>query len=399
MIKLLSNALGFFCCLFAIGEAAAPWAIAPVWAEAPLDQGYIPIQSTEEESKLTNPPVEADPYRYRPATLLKPPRQELQSTQAVILPAFSKEDVEAHVASLQWVPNFLSDRQVQLNFPSTTASEIQVDENLVFADSDGLRKDTKYRWEGVEGLSVGLGVVGNSSPLRSETLSWSEMPPTSRSLDNSDWKYNLKFQPWSQLGINLDGNYDSSQIALNLQPISGVTFTGRRNNQNETLEGGVQISQKLGEGVSFSARANIDSEDRWRWGVNTNLGGLQLNYQTNGDPNSLGMNSQVGFNFAGNNPSGAANILKVGYETRDTQAQDNRLTTFGWQFRSGKGEPDDPRQWEFDVSYGIGTEGEGLITSVSTKLRSGLRLRARYQQVSLTSNEDTFKFELMPFSN
>jgi hypothetical protein len=225
------------------------------------------------------------------------------------------------------------------------------------------------------------------------------MPPTTRTHDNSDWKYNLKFQPWSQFGINFNGNYDSSQIALNLQPVSGLTFTGSRNNQNETLAGGVQISQKLGEELSFSARANIDSEDRWRWGVNTNLGGLQLNYQTNGDPNSLGMNSQVGFNFAGNNPSGSANILKVGYETRDTQAQDNRLTTFGWQFRTGKGEPDDPNQWEFDVSYGIGTEGNGLITSVSTQLRSGLRLRARYQQVSLTSNEDTFKFELMPFSD
>ncbi|NJK49159.1 hypothetical protein HC931_14135 [Candidatus Gracilibacteria bacterium] len=389
-IALLSNVLGFFCCLFAT---------APVLAEAPLDQGYIPKQQGEEGSELTNLPVETDPYRYRPATLLKQPRQELQPKSTLTLPAFSTEDIKAHIASLQWVPNFLSDRQVQLSFPSTTASEIKVDENLVFADKNGWRRDTNYRWEGAGGLSVGLGVVDNSSSLTSETLSWSEMPPTTRTHDNSDWKYNLKFQPWSQFGINFNGNYNSSQIALNLQPISGLTFTGSRNNQNETLAGGVQLSQKFGEEVSFSARANIDSEDRWRWGVNSNLGGLQLNYQTNGDPNSLGMNSQVGFNFAGNNPSGAANILKVGYETRDTQNQDNRLTTFGWQFRTGKGEPDDPSQWEFDVSYGIGTEGNGLITSVSTKLRSGLTLRARYQQVSLTSDSDTFKLELMPFSD
>lgn len=397
-IRLSSNALRCFC-LFAIGSAIAQGSIAPVWAEAPLDEGYIPKQFQEEESQATSPPVETDPYRYRPATLLKPPRQELQSTSTVTLPAYSTEDVKAHIASLQWVPSFLSDRQVQLNFPSTSASEIKVDRNLVFADRDGLRKDTKYRWEGAGGLSVGLGVVDNSSLVASDAFTWSETPSTTRSYNNSDWKYNLKFQPWSQIGINFDGNYDSSQIALNLQPISGITFTGSRNNQNETLAGGVQISQKLGEAISFSARANIDSNDRWRWGINSNLGGLQLNYQTNGDPNSLGMNSQVGFNFSGNNPSGLANILKVGYETRDTQNQDNRLTTFGWQFRSGKGKPDDPSQWEFDVSYGIGTEGNGLITSVSTKLRSGLTLRARYQQVSLTSDSDTFKLELMPFSD
>jgi hypothetical protein len=106
----------------------------------------------------------------------------------------------------------------------------------------------------------------------------------------------------------------------------------------------------------------------------------------------------VGYSLFKNDNSGSAHLLKVGYETRDSENQDDRLTTVGWRYQSGNGSKEDSFRWEFDVSYGMGSQGTGWVTSVSTTLGRGLVLRARYQGVSLTSDDETFKLELLPNS-
>jgi hypothetical protein len=155
---------------------------------------------------------------------------------------------------------------------------------------------------------------------------------------------------------------------------------------------------KKGDGLSFSARANLDTEDRWNWGLSSSLGSLQLSHQSNGNPHGLGTNSQLSYRLFGSDRTSSASLLKVGYETRHSENSDDRLTTFGLRYQSGNRTQEDPSLWEFDVGYGIGSQGRGLITSVSTTLSRNLVLRARYQGVSLTSDSHTFKLELLPFS-
>jgi hypothetical protein len=364
---------------------------------------FNPLQAELNLSPQTELPIATNIFLVQPTETNQ--EQELGLPSLLIWKLMTSSQIAdaanwsaGNLETLQIDTNSLSAFQVVLNPPKS--SEAKIEENVFLSQSE-LRRNRNYRWNVFEELTLGVGVVdGKPIPVELEKLSrreadvfWQPTAFHGSRPENYDWRVNLNFQPSSQLGINFNGNYLSSQFGINWRPIPGLTFTGSRHNQSETFTGGVQISQNS-ENLGFSAIANLDTEERWRWGVSSNLGDLQLSYQSNGDPNTLGTNSQVGYSLSEGDRSGSAHLLKVGYETRDTEGSDDRLTTFGWRYQSNN-----TGGWEFDFSYGIGSQGEGLITSVSAPLSPDLVLRARYQGVSLTSDSDTFKLELLPFSN
>lgn len=406
MTKQLSSWLGFFCFLLATSPV-----LAEPSGEQPQPQiGEIVSELTESlqfpswDDLRTTIDLLVGAGRARDVELpplliwkLTPYAPETESFfEWPTLSASKNETFQADTNPHNAVP-------IKLSFPAT--NEAKIEENLFLASPSELRRSRNYRWNAFEEFTMGVNVVDDKPvPAQLEKISRQEsdlflpqMSSATSANEVNDWRINLNFQPLSQLGINFDGNYLSSQFGVNWQPVPGLTFTGSRHNQSETLAGGIQFSQKSDD-FAFSARANLDSENRWRWGVNSNLGDLQLSYQTNGDPHALGMNSQVGYSLFKNDNSGSAHLLKVGYETRDSEERDDRLTTVGWRYQSGNGSKDDPSRWEFDVSYGMGSQGTGWVTSVSTTLGRGLVLRARYQGVSLTSDDETFKLELLPNS-
>jgi hypothetical protein len=298
------------------------------------------------------------------------------------------------------------DRQIFLNVNENQAISPTVKDTTFLRQADELRRNRNYFWNVAQQFSMGVGVVDERAPVSLTSFNktsesdriWQEMPVTTRSQNGYDWKVNFDYKPLSELGINFNGNDSSSQFGLNWQPIPGISFSGTHNNQDSTIAGGLQIAQQ-GDGIGFTARANYDTQQRWRWGVNSQLGDLQLSYQSNGDPKGLGSNSQASYRLFGDNNSSSEYTLKVGYEIRDGEQNEQRLTTFGSKYRLGNNALGDPSRWEFDLGYGIGSEGRGLITSISAQLNTGLKLRASYQQISVTSDDETFKFELLPFSN
>lgn len=55
--------------------------------------------------------------------------------------------------------------------------------------------------------------------------------------------------------------------------------------------------------------------------------------------------------------------------------------------------------WDLEVGYGFGSQGNGFVATASTAIIPGLVLRTRYQQVSPTSNTDSFRIEVSPLLN
>ncbi len=51
---------------------------------------------------------------------------------------------------------------------------------------------------------------------------------------------------------------------------------------------------------------------------------------------------------------------------------------------------------EAQLGYGIGSRGSGIVASVATGILPGVGLRARYQGISITSDEASFNLELVP---
>jgi hypothetical protein len=51
-------------------------------------------------------------------------------------------------------------------------------------------------------------------------------------------------------------------------------------------------------------------------------------------------------------------------------------------------------RWEFDLGYGIGSQGSGLVASAMTALTPELFLKLGYQNMSLTSDDSSWTFQL-----
>ena len=79
--------------------------------------------------------------------------------------------------------------------------------------------------------------------------------------------------------------------------------------------------------------------------------------------------------------------------------QNDNLGLFRWRYRSEKRLNDGFPLWEFNLGYGMGSRGSGIVSSLSTAIISGLTVRLRYQQVSLTSGDDQFIIDLFPRLN
>jgi hypothetical protein len=381
MNRLLYSSLGLLFCLLVAS---------PAFAEAPMGE-KAPYQNNRENLNNTVEQNHRDRKQSAPSVLDL--NRDSQASNLLTLSEFPTSNTQKY--QLDTNPR----NALGVNLDPIPTSTGKIEQSLSMAPSTELQRNTNFRWNVSNDLSLGVGTVDKFDPVRSrrpfdssDNFFGPEVPQTTV---NNNWRVNLNFQPFSALGINFNGNDLSSQFGINWQPVSGLTFTGTRNNQNESFAGGVQISQKF-QNFGFSAQANLDTEERWRWGVSSNLDDLQLSYQRNGSQNEEGMNSQASYRILQGDRASSA--LKLGYETRESESRDTRLTTFGWQFRSGNGANDGQGFWEFDLGYGIGTQGEGLITSVATKLTPGLKLRAQFQQISVSSDSDTFKLELLPFS-
>ncbi|MTJ31624.1 hypothetical protein [Aphanizomenon sp. UHCC 0183] len=109
--------------------------------------------------------------------------------------------------------------------------------------------------------------------------------------------------------------------------------------------------------------------------------GLQLNYDS-------GI-----FNLPGNE------YLNLGYETSNYSNKANDLLTLKWKYQSPYRQSDKRSIWDFDLGYGIGSQGSGFLASVATFFIPGLSLRLRYDGVSLTSDSASYRIELGSVAN
>ncbi len=104
--------------------------------------------------------------------------------------------------------------------------------------------------------------------------------------------------------------------------------------------------------------------------------GLQLNYD--GDI----------FNLPGNES------LTLGYETNNSNNQNNNLLTLKWKYQSLYSQTEKRSIWDFDLGYGIGSQGSGFLAGVATVVIPSLSLRLRYDGVSLTSDSASYRIEI-----
>nr|WP_267871536.1 carboxypeptidase-like regulatory domain-containing protein [Nostoc sp. CHAB 5715] len=249
------------------------------------------------------------------------------------------------------------------------------------------------RWGLSENLTVGLGGVYDESPRALAELFWrpGKLPlqVAVSALTGNKWDVNtdIRYNPSSNLSAAFTSDRLSSRFNLDWRVSPQFTlFT--TTDTGDATSGGMQINLSGKDAFTF-ARVSLDTKNRLRWNLLQRLGRLELTQRGN----EIGTLSELSYSLSKNRFSNSGSSLLLNYETQNQNRSDNLLSV-SWRYRSQQQAIDGSYRWEAQLGYGIGSQGRGLLATLSTTVLPGLLLRVRYQGVSPISDEATFSIDL-----
>ncbi len=267
--------------------------------------------------------------------------------------------------------------------------------NSLLGNFSDFRGGVAQRWGLSENLTLGIGGVYDDSARGLAEIfyrpSYLPLEIAVSALSGSKWDVNadIRFNPTRSLSASFTSDRFSSRFNLDWRLFPGLSLFATTDSRDAT-GGGVQLNFSGKNAFTF-ARISLDTENRLRWTLLQRLGRLELNQRGN----EIGTLSEFSYNFSRSSSFlNLGNSLLVSYETR-SQNLSNNLLTLGWRYRSTQRANDGNYRWEAQFGYGIGSQGSGAIASLSTTILPGILLRARYQGVSVTSDQASFNIDLV----
>ncbi len=266
-------------------------------------------------------------------------------------------------------------------------------QNSLLGNFNDFRGGVAYRLGVSEDLTLGTGVIYDKSMLGLGELfyqpsgfplevAFSGLLGTDEGLEyNAD----IRFRPSNNFDLNFNSDRLSQRFRANYRAFRGVSFRASGNTRENALAAGFSYSHSSRNFYTF-ASADIDTNNNFRWNLNSRLGKLQLR----NSGNEINNNSQLSYNFSKSSSTG--NSLNLNYET----SKENNLASLNWKYRSKSRNRYGRSLFDFDLGYGIGSQGSGIIASASTAAVPGMNLRLRYQGISTTSDRSSFRIELSP---
>jgi hypothetical protein len=262
------------------------------------------------------------------------------------------------------------------------------------------RGGVAYRRGITESLTLGAGLIQDVTP---QVLAEAFYLPSGLPLKGAlsvltdletatlDITADIEIRPTPDLYFNLNSDSFAQRFNAEWAVLQGVTLIAQGNTRDRAIAGGVQFG--FGSGNSYTlGKATLDTQNRLRWTLNSRLGALGLQHYSD----EITTQAQLSYNLSGNLAYGDGHQLVLDYQTRNLNGAFNRLGTFSWRYRSAQRSADGNPRWDIELGYGLGSQGRGLVASLTTAVLPGLDLRARYQGISTISDRSTFQIELLP---
>ncbi|MEH2057158.1 MAG: hypothetical protein V7K97_13560 [Nostoc sp.] len=208
-------------------------------------------------------------------------------------------------------------------------------------------------------------------------------------LTGNKWDVNtdIRYNPSPRLSAAFISDRLSSRFNLDWRVSPQFTLFTTTDTADAT-SGGMQINLSGKNAFTF-ARVSLDTKNRLRWNLLQRLGRLELTQRGN----EISTLSELTYNLSKNRFSNSGSALLLNYETQN-QDRSGNLLSVSWRYRSQQKAIDGSYRWEAQLGYGIGSQGSGLLATLSTTVLPGLLLRARYQGISPISDEATFSIDL-----
>jgi hypothetical protein len=267
-----------------------------------------------------------------------------------------------------------------------------------FGDFTDFRGGVSYRRGVAKDLTLGIGAVYDERALGlGEIYYQPENFPLQIAAsvllgteDGADIDAAISFQPSNKFRADFNTDKFSSRFRASWQVLSGLNLRVGGNTADDALFAGFTFFRTTNH---FSAYTSVDydTNNHLRWSLLSRLDRLQLN----SIGNEISTDTDLSYKVSPGKSLSSGHFLQLGYETR----KDDNLVTAGWRYRSPYQARDGRDLWQFDLGYGVGSRGNGVLAAVSTSIVPGLVVRARYEGASVTSDGDTFRVELLPFFN
>lgn len=270
----------------------------------------------------------------------------------------------------------------------------------------GFRGGVTQRWGISEDLTLGLGAIHNGSVRGLTEIYWqpgkfplsvalSTLTPGITGEKNHNWRLNsnIAFVPSTNFSVNFSSNFFRSHFYLNWQLKPFLSLFSVLDSQQPAKIGARFV--RSGKNTFTYANLSLNTENEWQWNILQRLSKIEL--FSNG--NETGSNSELAYYFSNNRYTNTGHALVLGYETNLNSIDDNDLLSLNWRYRSDKQTYNGSPVWETELGYGFGSKGSGLLAAASTSIFPGLKLRARYQGASLTSDNSAFRLEFLPSIN
>jgi hypothetical protein len=277
-----------------------------------------------------------------------------------------------------------------------SAGSRQKRKNSLIGEFSELAGSTTVRWGVAEIITLGVGLIHDQG-----TQSWGELffRPLNLPLDlaiagvfGKDLETNINYQPTSTLRFNFNSDRISSDLRTSWQMLPNLKVSGHWDSEQGTE---FRINSRFRQSFNRSTRIEVtlDDTNEMQWQVRQQWGNLELSYEQNNSSTS----TEISYEFANDFRTNQENRLIVDYVTRQFN-ESQQLATLSWEYRSGKRDVTGEPLWDIELGYRIGSQGQGIQADIETKILPGLRLRGRYEGVSLSSANSPFahfKVELL----
>lgn len=211
-------------------------------------------------------------------------------------------------------------------------------------------------------------------------------------IEDADWDVNanISYTPSPNFTARFTSDRFAQRLNATFQVFPGFTLFANTST-NDATAAGVQFALSNKNAFTF-ARLSVDTQSRFRWNLIQRLN--QWEFRSLG--NEISTQSELGYRFSDSLSTGHSLVL--GYDTRNQNGH-NYLASLTWRYRSPQKSGDGNPLWDAQLGYGMGSRGSGIVASVGTSILPGLRLQARYQGISVSSDDSAFSLNLVSSLN
>jgi hypothetical protein len=248
------------------------------------------------------------------------------------------------------------------------------------------------RWGVAESLTLGIGALHDRG-----WQGWGELfframniplDVAISGVTGQDLETRINYEPSSTFNINFSSDRVASNLRTNWQILPGIRILSRWDSQQGTE---LRLRGRIASGVNHSTQIEViwDEVNQIQWQLQQHLGKLEFSHEQENNRTRTELSYQLIQDLSSNRES----RLSLNYETREFNKSE-QLATVSWDYRSGKRDASGEPLWYLQIGYGIGSQGQGIIADVETTILPGLRLRGRYEALTLTSDANQLSLEL-----